>query len=254
MFFSYLILMEVNVKFNKDKVKFSKKITTEKPEAAMKDDSEIKRLKELGLPCPHHLLYIVGRSGSGKTTLIQKLLMDRGKNKKYKKVFHKIHFFSPSMHTLGSSIDLPEEQMHDSLEGIQNIVDELDPEELNLFVIDDLIFDINESAFMRKLLTRYRHSGLSIWIVSQAYNGLFRKARLNDPYLILYPMGKDQLLDVHKDRFGKDLDEEAFFQIAKSIWNSGKKGDNERPFMMVNRDNKIHRNFTPVDYSIKNNS
>jgi Cdc6-like AAA superfamily ATPase len=239
---------EVKLSFGKDKVGFSKKITTEKPEALMKDDEQIKRLKELNLPIPHHLLYIVGRSGSGKTTMIQKLLNDRGKNKKYKNVFHKIHFFSPSTNTLGSDLKIPEEQIHDDLSEIETITNDLDPEEFNLFIIDDLIFDLNESNFLRKLLTRYRHKGLSIWICSQAYNGLFRKARLNDPILVLYPMSKDQLLDVHKDRYGKDMDEEIFSQIAKSIWNSGI--ENERPFLMIDRNNKIHRNFTPVTYEI----
>lgn len=241
----------VKINFKKDKVKFSKTITPEKPEAHMKNDPEIKRLKELGLPIPHHLLYIVGRSGSGKTTMIQKLLNDKGKNKKYKRVFHKIYFFSPSTNTLGTDLKIPEEQIFDDLSEIESICEELDPEQFNLFIIDDLIFDLNENRFLRKLLTRYRHKGLSIWIVSQAYNALFRKARLNDPILILYPMGKDQLLDVHKDRFGKDMDEDVFFKVAKTIWNSGI--DNERPFMMIDRNNTIYRNFTPIEMKIEKN-
>ena len=126
-----------------------------------------------------HFFYILAsKPGGGKSTLLMSLITNK---QAYKKLFHNIFVFSPSLHTLENSpLDvLPEEQFYDDLndDTIQEVYDKVHKNKKKkystLLLLDDVQSSIkgHVETILKKMVFNRRHYGpLSIIITTQTYN------------------------------------------------------------------------------------
>jgi len=137
-------------------------------------------------PLPKHFrwfMLLIGKPASGKTTFWLNLVC-----RYYKKKFHRIFVFSPSLKTLDKNpLDkLPDDQKYDELTyaNLSEVLEKVkDSGERTLIVMDDVQNDIknnggkgeNLETLMKKLIMNRRHiagkgGSISIIITSQVYN------------------------------------------------------------------------------------
>lgn len=224
------------------KTKVNKKLQVKR--VAMNCDS---RPENLPPPLPWNALMIYsGAPGSGKTSnLLQNIT---SKNKFYWKMFDKIYIFSPSLHTVKKKVKLPKERFFRTLdmEKLQELIDNADPEEHNLFIIDDLVAGMKKN--MQPLITavynrRHIGAGSSIWIATQKMNKIPLEIRQAASGVAIFRSSKKELLSIHEDF--SNIPKEQFLDIADFAFAKHKKG-----FLYMNLDApekcKYHANFDRI--------
>lgn len=155
---------------------------------------DIEKLKDSILPNKTgFFLYTSGAASSGKTTAIMSLL-----NNEYKNVFNKITIYSPSSHTIGKKLKLPEECFKPDLSTLEDDYNDIRKEYKTnlseglvistLIVIDDLIADISKAdKVMKSIVFNRAHSDISLIITSQKYKSLPLEYRCNASHIITFP-------------------------------------------------------------------
>eukprot|EP00121_Abeoforma_whisleri_P016663 Awhi_evm1s15282 len=116
--------------------------------------------------------YFVGAANSGKTTLLLSLI-----NNEYKKCFNRVILYSPSCHTMGKKLQLPEERLKKDLSTLEQDLDDTRDEYKKgltegvvystLLIFDDNIANIKKNGLFRGLVFNRAHSGISLMITSQ---------------------------------------------------------------------------------------
>ena len=167
-------------------------------------------------------LLICGQPNSGKSSFLFDQLTrakhgDVPSGMFYKK-FHKVHVFSPSTHTIGRKLYIPDEQIHKEFdpEAIEAVIqeqqedfeevrqanedikeynkehpkDKMELQEIQqvLMVFDDMMVDIAKDksrAFNRMLMNR-RHLGITIVCMTQVFNRIPARLRKGFSDVILF--------------------------------------------------------------------
>ena len=112
---------------------------------------------------------VVGPPKSGKTNLIINMIAKRSRKTFYKK-FDRIHLISPSLHTIGKKIDIPDQDKYSKFEGdtIREILDNIPEDENHLFIFDDCIVDLGKATnrpILLDMIYNRRHYGGGITII-----------------------------------------------------------------------------------------
>ena len=198
-----------------------------------KQKDENNQIHEL-LPKHPFRILMVGGSGQGKSNLAIQMLY------KPMVVFEKLYVFSsmidqPKYKFLKRHYDLLDEMVeqkcdikqktivrwNDTLEGIENLLDELDPEYKNLILIDD--FSCAPSKTEQKaidiLYTKCRHKNCSIIILTQLYfrAPASRPVRNNITHAILFQNYNNQELQLLQKELGSDLPKGEFRKLYNYI-------------------------------------
>ena len=144
---------------------------------------------------PRNGFYIIsGSAGSGKTNLLISMLSGKKDDLPNAK-FDKVHYFSPSIHTLGRDLNLPGERIHSecSKELLEEVIEDAklenegltqDGDEPNqiLYVFGDLVVELKRKESMNallKLIYNRRHMHSYIIILMQKFNLLPLKLRIS---------------------------------------------------------------------------
>jgi hypothetical protein len=179
---------------------------------------------EKPLPNNHFFMMISGRPSSGKSALICSLLcFPKTKNHSggFHNVFDQVHIFSPSAHTLGVTLDLPEERLHPDLASLDEVMVQRDIEKRYLFIFDDCAAFLNGSIekLFHRLIWNRRHARTSIIITCQVYNSIPLKLRKSLSHICLFKStSKKELQCLHEEVF-PHLDAKVFRKLCEYIWN-----------------------------------
>lgn len=204
------------------------------------------RPKGLNKHLPYHFfMYLNGGPGSGKTNLIINLI--NIKKSFYHKVFHNIHIFSPSLHTLGKKLDLPAEMLHEAfdIDEINAIVEHQkeNPKDETLLILDDCVNDLKmNSPEILTIIYNRRHLNMSIIITSQKYAKLPNNYRAVVSDLINFNKGKKELNSIFDDYV--NIPRPLFDSICRFCF------DEKHNFMYMKTqcptEDKYYRNFDKI--------
>ena len=187
---------------------------------------------------------MIAPPGSGKTNLIINLLCKKGKF--YNRKFNRVVFWSPSIHTIGKSIMLPDDQIHSNfdLADLENelkmIEERADISFHTLFVFDDMIKDFkkNVKEFKAMIFNR-RHHSLSVIITSQYYYLIPKELRQSFSSIYLFKLGKAELDNIYRDLI--TVSQETFNTIVKMTF------DNKYNFLYIRiPEQKFFKNFNEL--------
>lgn len=125
------------------------------------------------LPDSNPFMLLVGPPGSGKTNLLMNLFTVPGRF--YNKKFDRVHIFSPSLHTLKDSVDLPPDRLHNEFGDLAKVLADIEKERkkqpnfLTAIIFDDFshAFKPVNNKEMLRLAQNRRHLGVSLFIVGQ---------------------------------------------------------------------------------------
>jgi AAA+ ATPase superfamily predicted ATPase len=196
--------------------------------------------------------YIIsGQPNSGKTNLAMTLIKRR--KKFYNKQFHKVYIFSPSVHTIGESLNIPKEQIIEGLDldRLQEIIEEeksLEDDEKNkcLFIFDDLVNMLNKDVKpVLHLIYNRRHigGGCSIMFLTQKFNKLKLEYRSVATGIMLFQTkNKMELNSLFQEYIG--VPRVVFQSILDYVF------DKPHNFLYLNlletEENMYHKNFNPL--------
>ena len=164
-----------------------------------------------------------GASGSGKTNLMVNLMT---RDQFYKGYFDKVYFFSPTFDDLAEKLNLPKEQIFNDLDpaDIEAILNEQDADIKKngienspkiLLIFEDVIQDtkfLNSKAFKRVYFAG-RHSNISSMIMTQSYNQVPRKLRLQITNAFIFPATKSEEKIIIEEYTPPGMDKKTFAKI-----------------------------------------
>lgn len=195
-----------------------------------------------------------GPSGSGKTNFALSLLTDARQMRGY---FEKIIVFCPSAELqsdyahLESCYKVPEElqivefspaavQAHwDEAKTIfKKAKDAKLPLPMTLFLMDDLINTPNFDKCASTLMTKSRHSGISVWVITQGFMTLSRLMRLQASNVFAFGPTESEIQRLAADCTNAICDE----QQADAIIRFAIKDDRYKPFHF-NRHAPLHTQY-----------
>lgn len=170
-------------------------------------------------------LYISGAASSGKTTCIMSLL-----NNDYSKVFDKIMIYSPSAHSIGNKLKLPEDRFKKDLSTLAQDYKEIREEYKEalqdnivintLIVIDDLVGSIKKSdAIMKALVYNRAHANISLIITSQKYRVLPLEFRCNASHIIAFPTKNSKELEAIAEESELFYNKKGFIRALIDMFN-----------------------------------
>lgn len=217
---------------------------------------------------PRNGFYIIsGSAGSGKTNLLISMLSGK-KDDLLNSKFDKVHYFSPSIHTLGRDLNLPPERIHSefSKELLEEVIEDekLENEELIedgdepnqiLYVFDDLVVELKKKENMNallKLIYNRRHMNAYIIILTQKFNLLPLKLRIslagNKGALIMFKsINKKETESIREELL--DLNPHEFKQLTNYVF------DESYNFLYIRFDlkqeNMYHKNFNNLKVELK---
>jgi len=185
----------------------------------------------------------IGGPGSGKTTSVISLLTSKKKCKKtglkcsYRGIFDKIFLYTGSRGTLPKEefLDkLNDERIHDNLETLHDDIDSIKGTgEKVLFIIDDLVADLNNKKYQPTLLNlayNRRHlssteesGGCSIIIISQKLNKIPLQLRVVSDGVFFWNWSNKRENDALFNDYCSSLDRNKFDEIIKYISKQGNK-------------------------------
>lgn len=193
------------------------------------------------LPPKGFCMYIVGKPGSGKTNLWVSMMLSK-KPRYYRRFFDTTALASASLDTLPKKVTSGKEAVDEELQHLE-IDDEVvfdvvktmrDKSKIigrntnNLFIMDDVIKDINNSKTLSKVFLNRRHvthdnelkgsGGLSVMIISQVYNLLPLQLRKNCDHVILFKTENKQEIDSIMRELMFDLDPTLAKQVMEFAW------------------------------------
>jgi len=157
----------------------------------------------------HNFTVIVGKPGQGKTSLATQLI-----DQVFRKCFHNVYLIMPpeSRDDLVNDIFrvLPPDRIYDDLtaEGLDDLYEKIKIDksygETSLILIDDFQNilkqpDIEKS--LERLIIKMRHIHASIYLLNQNFQKLSKKMRSLASNVILFDIGKQELLDVFEESF-----------------------------------------------------
>ncbi len=184
-------------------------------------------------------LIICGVPMSGKTNLWLNLINKR-KSPYYKK-FDKVFIFSNSLHTIKIKIKLPESQLIQGIDTLEEVVNSVsDTDDKILIVLDDVISDIKDDEFMQKLIFNRRHTagGVSLIIITQVYNKLPLQFRKCCTDLVLFnTSNKIELESIFREFI--NISKTDYQQIIRYCF----KGSNHDFIWIDNLKNLFYKNF-----------
>jgi len=187
---------------------------------------------------------IVGKPNSGKSCFWLSLITKKSKYNYFKK-FHKIYIFSNSLKTITTKIDLPEDQMYDGIDQLEEVVEKIrDSDDRVLIILDDVVTDLKASDdFLLKLIYNRRHIGksISIIITSQVYNKIPLQIRKCANDLVLFStQNKKELESVFAEYI--NIPKKNFDQIIQYCFQT-----NHDFLLYKTSDNSYYRNFNPLE-------
>lgn len=212
----------------------------------MKNDSKIE-----GNPPPwdnYNFFYIIiGTPGSGKTSLWINMLLER--NGLLNRKFDKVIIFSPSLGTVDKQIDLPPEQIHDTLDfdELEKIIEEIKlTDDKVLIILDDVAaaFKKNQKEFL-KLVYNRRHigGGVSLIVISQVFNKIVSEVRKACSGLFWFSTtNKHEINSVFEEL--ANVSKSEFENILRFSWRS------KHDFIYISTENgRYYRNFNELKIS-----
>jgi hypothetical protein len=220
-------------------------------------------------------LLICGQPNSGKSSFFFDQLTrpksgDTPSGMFYKK-FHKVHIFSPSTHTLGRKLYVPEDQIYKEFdpEVIGTIIEEQqadfeevrqaneeikeynkthkDKEELQeiqqvLIVFDDMMADIAKDKsrqFMRMIMNR-RHLGITVVCMTQVFNRIPAKLRKGFSDVMLFKTKNRKELDSIREELTA-FNPKEFDELVEATL------QNQHDFVLFKTySDEIYRNLNPL--------
>jgi GTPase SAR1 family protein len=207
------------------------------------------------LPGYNFFMGLVGPPGSGKTSLLVNLIAKKGKmmNKK----FDRVEIWTPSRHTLDVDIDLPEDRFHETFDPdeVQTKFDALKEKDdtFTLWIFDDMNEQIRDhEAVMLPVIQRRRHAtagrgGLSIMIVTQAYNIIPLKLRKQLDALVMFETHNlEEIRSLQKELLGM-FKKDTLMELMRHCFRD------KHNFLYVNfrkpSDQMFHCNFNKLQFS-----
>ncbi len=188
------------------------------------------------LPCKSFCLALAGKPGSGKSNLLISLLTHQG----FRSVFHRVEYFSPSIHTLEDPLPLAKDRFHTDVHDLPAVLKSLDPKQDNLLIFDDCLWQLNGPILkeFNKLLQNRRHYGCSICIVMQVLNRCPLAMRKLFSHVILFrTSNQKELKSIHEDQLSF-LSEDQFRMVIHYCW----RDDHDFIFCDTDR-GRVWRNF-----------
>lgn len=186
---------------------------------------------------------ISGPPGSGKSSWLFSQLTNP-KGLLYRK-FHRVHVFSPSLHTIKKEIALPEKNLHSELdwETVEELINQ-NKEDVKsgedkqmLLIFDDLLTEISKGGklpvFQRMILNR-AHAFVSVCLTTQTYNKIPLSLRKNFNILVQFKAKKKELGNIRDEL--TDYDENEWKQITKYVF------DDTHNYMVITNDGRIYKN------------
>lgn len=196
------------------------------------------------LPDANPFFLLIGPPGSGKTNLLLNLFTEKGRF--YNKCFDRVHFFSPSLHTIDGSLDLPKERFHTQFEDLEQILAECEKRKKSdkdyrcALIFDDFshAFKGSNNKEMLRICQNRRHLGLSIFIVGQKLTKIPLELRASASALCWFfsPNGKEQT--ALREEFLLSYEPQAFQHFLRTVFAES------HDFIFVDMKNgKVYKNF-----------
>lgn len=192
---------------------------------------------------PHHFCWMfVGKPKSGKTNLIMNLIAIPGKF--YHRQFNRVYFFSKSLHTVDSRLNLPKERIINTFdyETLKRVLDELeqankifsaktDEQPHNLIILDDVVSHFRRGAQeLHSTVFNRRHYHLSVMMVTQVYNQIPMELRkCCDTLSIFYTAHRKEIHTIHEEYLGQ-LDKHQLEQLIDYVF------DKPHQFLFIRAD------------------
>lgn len=188
-------------------------------------DNELAQHIKAPFPNKSFFLVIVGRPGSGKTTFLLNMLINKGENRIYNKVYDRICLVMPSNSRRSienDPFDLPPDQMFDEMgldviEKVKSIRDDFTAMEKKdkekkkkvrnrnqLLVMDDITAYLKQKENQKALIelaTNRRHLRLSIILLVQYVKSIPRPVRFQVTSVVLFKPANNGELNILADEF-----------------------------------------------------
>ena len=207
----------------------------------MANDQQIKHVIEPLNNNYGFFILLIGRPNSGKSTMWLNLINKKSKNTYYKK-FDRVYIFSNSLHTITENIKLDPERMFDGIDELEATLDNIKNDKCgpSLIILDDLVCDIKDPAYILRMIFNRRHigDGISIIITSQIYNKIELAIRKCCTDLILFnTSNKRELASIYDDFINVPKDE--YYDIVRYCFN----GSNHDFLWLNTSTNVFYKNF-----------
>jgi hypothetical protein len=162
-------------------------------------------------------------------------------HKGFKGVFHRVEYFSPSLHTVKDGIPLPPDRFHTDVTELPQVLQSLDTSKKTLIIFDDMLWALKGPILkeFNKLLQNRRHLGCSIVIMAQVLNRIPLSMRKLFTHLVLFKTNNPkELQSIHEDQLSF-LGEQHFYQVLGYAW----RDDHDFIYVDVDR-GRIWHNLT----------
>ncbi|KNC76226.1 hypothetical protein SARC_11266 [Sphaeroforma arctica JP610] len=212
----------------------------------MSCDTDLKQIPD-PLPKRNIFFMLIGKPGSGKTNLMLNLLTLPSKF--YHRKFDKVYIFSPSVHTMKAKLNIPKDQIRESLETFPALYEELlEKKKRNAghhacIVIDDLTHEFAKQGNIPELIKaaqNRRHAGIALIIITQKLNKVPSEVRAHVSDVCWFFSNSIQEQDVLRKEFC-DLKRDEWRSLVRQVFNDA------HDFLYIKSDARMFKNF---DYQI----
>ena len=210
--------------------------------------------KDIKRPCINtdHTLAVVGKCSSGKSVVIQSFLK---KKSQYRKAFDNVFVIAPEA-SLGAFKSCvfknhdPDKMYHElncdvlneiaqKIEASNAEAESDDPcdQRHSLVVIDDMQASLKEPATEKCLLhmmSSYRHTQTSFWIVLQSYFAMGRKLRNVTRAIMQFKMASKREMEAFNEEVLPMYDRKQMSMLARYVWKHPK--TDKHSFLYIDRE------------------
>lgn len=208
----------------------------------MSCDADLSKIPD-PLPKRNIFFMLIGKPGSGKTNLMLNLLTLP--NRFYHRKFNKVYVFSPSVHTMKGKLNIPKDQIRESLDTFPALYEELLQKKKRnsahhaCIVIDDLTHEFTKQGNVPELIKaaqNRRHAGIALIIITQKLNKVPSEVRAHVSDVAWFFSNSIQEQDTLRKEFC-DLKRDEWRSLVRQVFND------PHDFLYIKGDARMFKNF-----------